>query len=60
MAWWVRIHLPMQQTQVRSLVQEGSRAAGQVSPCAAITEPVLQGPRAATTEAHVPRARALR
>ena len=59
MAWWIRIHLPMQRTQVRSLVQEHSQAAGQVSLCAAIIEPVLQGRRAPTTEGHVPRAQAL-
>ena len=43
---WLRIHLPMQGTQVRALVQEDPNAAEQLSLCAT------------TTEARVPRARA--
>ena len=34
-------------------------AAEQLSPCATTTKPALQSPRATTTEARVPRARAL-
>ena len=44
-AQWLRIHLPMQGTRV----QVRSRA----------HEPQLLSPRATTTEAHAPRARAL-
>ena len=41
---WLRIYLPMQETQVRALVQEIRHAAKQLSPCAATTE--ARGPRA--------------
>ena len=53
MAQWLRIHLPMQGTRVRALVQEDPipHAAEQLSPCATTTEPACH-----TTEAHAPRA----
>ena len=47
---WLRICLPMQGTLVWSLV-EISQAVGQLSPCSAITDPKLQSPRSAATEA---------
>ena len=46
-AQWLRIRLPMQGTRVRALVRKIPHAAEQLSPCAA------------TTEAGVPRGRAL-
>ena len=46
-AQWLRIHLPMQGTRVRALVQEDPT-------CRGATNPV-----ATATEAHAPRARAL-
>ena len=45
-AQWLRIHLPMQGTRVRSLVREDPTCREQLSPCAT------------TTEAHTPRAHA--
>ena len=56
---WLRIRLPIQGTQVRSLVQEDPTCRGATNLCVTTTKPVLQSPRATTTEAHVPRARAL-
>ena len=56
---WLRIHLPMQGTRVRALVGKIPRAAEQLSPCATTTEPALYSPWGTTTEARVPRARAL-
>ena len=35
---WLRVHLPLQGTQVRSLVGEDPQAAGQPRPCATTTE----------------------
>ena len=35
---WLRICLPMQGTQVQSLVQEAPHAVGQLSPCSTATE----------------------
>ena len=40
-AQWLRIHLPMQGTQVQSLVREDPTCTEQLSPCATTTEPVL-------------------
>ena len=52
---WVRIHLPMQETWVQSLVQRvWDDASEQLSPGRTATEPLLQTPGAATTEAHAP------
>ena len=48
----------MQGTQVWALVREDPNAMEQLGPCATTAEPVLWGPRATTTEARVPRARA--
>ena len=42
MAQWVRIHLPMQGTQARSLVQEDPSCCGQLSWCAAVTAHALE------------------
>ena len=66
-AQWLRIRLPMQGTQVRALVQEDptcrgatkARAPQLLSLRSRACEPQLLSPRATTTEAHVPRARAL-
>ena len=70
---WLRVRLPRQGTWVRALVQEDPTCCGATKPmyhnyCACALEPeshnywahVLQllSPRAATTEARVPRARA--
>ena len=38
-AQWLRIHLPMQGTRVRALVQEDPTCAEQLSPRATTTEP---------------------
>ena len=51
---WLRIRLPMQGTQVRSLVWEDPTVCGAAKPSA----PQLLSPGATTTEAGVPRARA--
>ena len=54
-AQWLRIHLPIQGTQVRALIQEGPT-------CRRATKPVHHNywsPRITTTEAHAPRACAL-
>ena len=48
---WLRIHLPMQRTQVRSLVQEDPTCHGATSPFHHNHEPVLQSPGAKITEA---------
>ena len=40
-AQWLRIHLPMQETQVRALVQEAPTCAEQLSPRATTAEPAL-------------------
>ena len=52
-AQWLRICLPMQGTQVRSLVREDltCHATEQLSPCATTTEPALYSPCSATSEA---------
>ena len=63
---WLKIHLPMQGTQVRALVQEDPTCRGATKPVrhnywACALEPASHNywsPRATTTEAHVPRARA--
>ena len=65
-AQWLRIRLPMQETWVRALVREDPtcrKAAGPAhhnyQACALESrEPQLLSPRATTTEAHTPRARA--
>jgi len=36
---WVKIHLPMQGTQIPSLAQEDPQAVEQLSPCTTSTEP---------------------
>ena len=58
-AQWLRTRLQMQGTQVRALVGKIPHAAEQLSLCATTTEPVLKSLQATTTEARVPRARAL-
>ena len=66
-AQWLRIHLPMQGTQVQALGQEGPTCHGETKPVrhnywACALEPANHNylsPCATTTEAHVPRARAL-
>ena len=66
MARWLRIHLPLQGTWVRSLVREDPTCCGATKPVshndwACTLEPVSHNywsPRATTIEAHVPRARA--
>ena len=71
---WLRIHLPMQGTQVRSLVWEDPTCRRATKPvccnywarvpqllkaaCSRARVPQLLSPHAATTEAHAPRARA--
>ena len=55
MVQWLRIRLPVQGTRVRALVQEDPTCRGATKPI----EPQLLSPRAATTEAHAPRACAL-
>ena len=40
-AQWISFHLPMQGTQVRSLVQEIPHATEQLSLCSTTTEPAL-------------------
>ena len=71
-AQWIRIHLPMQRTWVRSPVREDPTCVEQLSPRATTTEPALYSPHvtttepvsqllsphATTTEAHTPRASA--
>ena len=37
--YWLQIHLPMQGTWVRSLVQKIPQAVEQLGPCATTTEP---------------------
>ena len=51
MVQWIRIRLPMQVTQVQSLVWEDPRCMEQLSPCAIGTEPVLESLGATATEA---------
>ena len=73
-AQWLRIHLPMEGTQVQALVQEDPTCHGATKPCDTTTEPALLArkpqllkptshnywsPHAATTEARAPRAHAL-
>ena len=72
-AQWLRTHLPMQGTRVRALVREDPTCHGATKPvrhnywacvpqllslCCRAREPQLLSPRATTTEAHMPRARA--
>ena len=47
--------LGVQWTRVRSLVQENPSASEQPSPCSTTSEPLLQSPGAASTEARAPR-----
>ena len=47
---WLKIHLPVQGTWVRALVQEDPTCRGATKPCSTTTEPALQSPRATTTE----------
>ena len=49
-AQWMKIHLPMQETQVQSLVQKIPHALEQLNPCTTTCEPVLKGLWVATTE----------
>ena len=51
---WIRICLPMQGTQVQSLVREDPTHRGITNLCRTTTEPVLQKPGAAATKAHAP------
>ena len=65
-AQWLRIHLPMQGTRVRALVQEDLTCCGATKPVyhnywslrSKAREPQLLSPRATTTEARAPIARA--
>ena len=72
-AQWLRIHLPMQGTRVRALVQEDPTCRGATKPVRhnywawalepashsyGACEPQLLSPCATTTDAHAPRARA--
>ena len=60
-AQWLRIHLPMQGTWVRALVQEDPTCPGAAKPVSHnywAHEPQLPSPCDTTTEARVPRARA--
>ena len=67
MAQWLGIRLPVQGTRVRALVRDDPTGRGATKPmhhnyqaCALEpVEPQLLRPCATTTEAHVPRARAL-
>ena len=59
MAQWLGVRLPMQGTRVRALVWEDPHAAEQLSPCTTAAGPAPWGPRATTTEARGPGARAL-
>ena len=52
MAQWVRVHLPMQATQVPSLVRKTPRGAQQLSPCVTTTE--AQAPRALAPQQEKP------
>ena len=63
-AQWLRLLLPMQGTRVRALVQEEPTCRGACAPqllslCSRACKPQLLRPRATTTEACAPRARAL-
>ena len=67
MAQWLRIHLPVQGTRVRALVQEEPTCHGATKPMRApqllslrsgAHEPQLLSPRVTATEAHAPRAHA--
>ena len=49
--WWLRSHLPMQGTQVQSLVWEDPTCCRKLSPCAATTEPELWSRCSAIREA---------
>ena len=57
-AQWLRIRLPMQGTRVEPWSGKIPHAAERLSPWATTTEPALYNPRATTTEALAPRARA--
>ena len=67
MAQWLRVCLPVQETRVQALVQEDPTCRGAtkacvpqlLSLCSRAREPQLLSPRATTTEACAPRARAL-
>ena len=50
-AQWQRIHLPKQETQVQSLIQEKPTCCRATSPCITTIESVLQSPRAETRKA---------
>ena len=52
---WIRICLPMQGTQVQSLVWEDPTHRGITNLYRTTTEPVLQKPEAAATKARAPR-----
>ena len=47
---WLKILLPMQGTQVQSLVWEDRHAAEQLSSCATTTEPVCHNTEARVTQ----------
>ena len=56
MVQWLRIHLAMQGTWVRPLVQDDSTCYRAAKPDhAPVAEPVLRNPRTTTTEADMPR-----
>ena len=66
MVQWLRIRLSMQETRVRTLVWEDPTCLGATKPVPQLLslrsrarEPQLLSPRAATTEARMPRACAL-
>ena len=58
-ARWIRICLPIQETQVWSLVQEDPTASGQLSLCTTTTDLTLLSPQAATIKAQEPGAQML-
>ena len=58
-AQWLRIHLPMQGTRVRALVQEDPTCHGATKPMHHNYWACAQEPTCTMTEAHVPRACAL-
>ena len=56
--WWLsgRVHLPVQETWVQSLVWEDPTCCRATKPVSTTFEPVLQGPWVTTTESSHPRA----
>ena len=57
-AQWLRFCQPCRGHGFEPWSRKIPHAMDQLSPCASTTEPALCSPRATTTEAHAPRARA--